>query len=216
MVADPSGTTVGKTTLPTVVSATADPITYGTPGAVHVTVDPAQATGPVTVLDGTRQLGTATLNGGDAPTVTLGAPHSKPGSHGLTVSYARRRQQPRRARRPSNVKVAKATPALKVSVSPQDGPRRPHPAERDREALGPGPHGARQGGRAHRRPHSTSPPLTDGVAHREAPAATAAPGRSRSRCTYLGNSHDKAVATTVQVRVRRLIHPFHPASLSSP
>src|SRR4051812_1284341 len=51
IVAMPSGTTIGKTELPTSITATADPMTYGAPGAVHVSVDPTQATGQVTVLE---------------------------------------------------------------------------------------------------------------------------------------------------------------------
>ena len=199
VVADPSGTTVGKTTLPTVVSATADPITYGTPGAVRISVDPAQATGPVTVLDGTRQLGSATLNGGSA-TVTLGATALKPGSHGLTVSYAGDSSNPA-ASTAVNVKVAKATPALKVSVSPKTvHVDRTRPSVTVRlSAPGHTVRGkvvVRSGGRQY------VAALTDGVATVKLQPYRST-GAKQIAVTYLGSSNDKSVATTVQVRVRR-------------
>jgi 5'-nucleotidase len=199
VVADPSGTTVGKTTLPTVVTATADPITYGTAGAVHVTIDPAQATGEVTVLDGTRQLGTATLSGGSA-TVALGATALKPGSHGLTVSYAGDSSNPA-ASTAVSVKVAKATPALKVSVSPQTiRVDRTRPSVTVRlSAPGHTVHGkvvVRTGGRQY------VATLADGVATVKLQPYRST-GAKQVSVSYLGNTTDKAVSSTVQVRVRR-------------
>ena len=199
VVADPSGTTVGKTTLPTVVTATADTITYGTTGSVHVAIDPAQATGAVTVLDGTRQLGTATFSGGTA-TVSLGATALKPGSHGLTVSYAGDGSNPA-ASTAVNVKVAKATPALKVTVSPQTvhvGRTRPSVTVK-LSAPGHTVHGkvvVRSGGRP------SVATLTDGVATVKLQPYRST-GAKQVAVSYLGNTTDKAVSTTVRIRVRR-------------
>ncbi len=69
------------------VTATAEPMTYGTDGTVDVTVTPTDATGTVTVLNGETTLGNATLAGGSAA-VTIAGKALAPGTHTLTVRYA--------------------------------------------------------------------------------------------------------------------------------
>ena len=86
VVAQPSGTTVAKGTRAT-VSATAEPMTFGTPGEVRATVAPASATGTVTVLRGTQVLGTAPVTDGTA-VVPVGGKALTPGRYVLTVRYS--------------------------------------------------------------------------------------------------------------------------------
>ncbi len=85
---NPSSGTVSLTVekAPASVAATAEPMTYGTDGKVTVTVTPADATGTVTVLDGTKTLGSATLSGGSA-VVSIPGTSLTPGTYDLTVEY---------------------------------------------------------------------------------------------------------------------------------
>ena len=70
------------------VAATADPITYGVNGSVHVTVTSANPpTGDVSILDGGTVVGTGTLSGGEAD-ITIPGTALEVGGHSLTVSYA--------------------------------------------------------------------------------------------------------------------------------
>ncbi len=72
----------------TTTTATAAPMTYGTPGSVSATVAPVGSTGTVTVRKGATVLGTATLNAaGNAVVVILGTA-LEPGSHSLSVTYS--------------------------------------------------------------------------------------------------------------------------------
>ncbi len=199
VVAMPSGTTIGKTAVPTVVSATAGPTSFGTPGAVHVTVDPQQATGRVTVLDGTRSLGSATLAAGSA-TIALPPTALSPGHHGLTVSYEGDATTTA-ASTAVDVTVAKATPTLKVAVSPKKvRVDRTRPTVKVRIST-PG-HTARgtvlvrSGGRQY------AVAVRDGVA-----TVSLAPfrhtGVRQVKVTYLGSAEDRSVSTAVRVHVVR-------------
>jgi 2',3'-cyclic-nucleotide 2'-phosphodiesterase (5'-nucleotidase family) len=70
----------------TTVSGTADPIVYGTDGAVAVTMTPSTATGTVQLLDGTTVLGTGTLTAGKV-SITVDGTALDVGSHTLTLKY---------------------------------------------------------------------------------------------------------------------------------
>jgi 5'-nucleotidase len=118
-VASPSLTQVGLplTASATSVSATADPMTYGTDGTVDVAVTSATAAaGSVEILEGNTVLGSGTLSGG-ASTVTIPGTALAPGSHTLTVRYLGDDQN-----NPSSttlaVSVAKATSTVAATVSP--------------------------------------------------------------------------------------------------
>jgi len=199
VVAMPSGTTVGKTELPTSISATADPMGFGSAGAVHVTVDPGQATGRVTVLDGTRPLGTAMLASGSA-TVSLPPTALTPGHHGLTVSYAGDATTTA-ASTAVDVTVAKATPALRIAVSPTKARvDRTRPTVKVRIST-PG-HTARgtvlvrSGGRQY------AVRVRDGVASvRLVPFRH--PGLRQLKVTYLGSAEDRSTSAAARVRVVR-------------
>jgi 5'-nucleotidase len=81
------GTPSGGGKVATSVAATAGSMTYGTSGAVDVKVTPADATGTVTVLDGEKTVGSATLSSGSAA-VTIPGTALEPGAHALTVRYS--------------------------------------------------------------------------------------------------------------------------------
>jgi 5'-nucleotidase len=115
------------------VSATADDMVYGTDGSVTVTVTPSGATGEVTLLDGTTELGHATLSGGTAE-IAIPGTALEVGSHALTVEYAGdashlpstgtvtvdvEKAQPTVTvtANPSTVKVKKGTSRLDVTVA---------------------------------------------------------------------------------------------------
>jgi len=199
VVAMPSGTTIGKTELPTSVSATADPMTYGTPGAVHVSVDPTQATGRVTVLEGTRQLGTAALTGGDA-TVQISGTALAPGHHGLTVSYGGDGSTTAGSTA-VDLTVAKATPAIATTVTPQRV--RVHKTKPTVKVTLTSPGhtvrgkvSVRTGGRTY------VARLSGNVATLTLPAYQQT-GAHALTVSYLGSSFDRPVHQTVSVRVRR-------------
>ncbi len=118
-VAVPSGTLIGLPLTPSrsQVSASAAAMTYGTDGAVAVTVTANDTpTGSVSVLDGSTVLGSAVLSGGSA-TVPIPGTALEPGSHTLTVRYAGNAQT-----NPSAtsvvVQVAKATSTTSATATP--------------------------------------------------------------------------------------------------
>ncbi|KQV71561.1 hypothetical protein ASC64_06025 [Nocardioides sp. Root122] len=78
--------TVTVAKAPTTVSGSDTTIQWAKGGSVQVTVSPAAATGTVELLDGTRRLGSATLNGGSAR-ITIPSKALDVGRHTLTVSY---------------------------------------------------------------------------------------------------------------------------------
>lgn len=117
-VASPSLTQVGLplTASATSVSATADPMTYGTDGTVDVAVTSATAAaGSVEILEGSTVLGSGPLSGG-ASTVTIPGTALAPGGHTLTVRYLGDDQN-----NPSSttlaVSVAKATSTVAATVA---------------------------------------------------------------------------------------------------
>ncbi len=101
----------------TTVTASAEPMTYGTDGAVDVTVaSDAPVTGAVKVLDGDREVGTATLDANGHATVVIGGTALEPGSNVLTVRYlGDGRNKPSQA--PVTVRVAKVSPVVTGTLS---------------------------------------------------------------------------------------------------
>ena len=116
------------------VSATADPMVYGTPGSVEVSVAPPNSTGSVEVLNGADVLGQATLTDG-AATVTIAGTALQPGSarahgqvprgrcprgvdhHGDGHGGQGRLGHHRDAITPTELKVKKDTSRIAVSVA---------------------------------------------------------------------------------------------------
>lgn len=70
----------------TSLTATADEIVYGRPGAVTVTISPVAATGSVLLMDGDTELGSADLAEGEA-TIAVPGKVLVPGSYPLEVRY---------------------------------------------------------------------------------------------------------------------------------
>jgi predicted extracellular nuclease len=99
------------------VSATADRMVYGKAGTVEVTVDPADATGTVSVREGEKLLGSATVTDG-AASVAIARKTLKPGTHTLTVTYAGD-EQVQGSSTEVTVTVGKAKPTMRVTVSPR-------------------------------------------------------------------------------------------------
>ncbi len=116
VVATPSMTTVGKPSTASTLSATAEPMTYGTPGSVHVAVSPDGASGDVTVWEGSHQVGSGTVVDGQGD-VSLAATALPPGHHGLTVAYAGDSSHAGSATA-LDVSVAKATPDVTARSKP--------------------------------------------------------------------------------------------------
>lgn len=76
------------TPVDTTVAGSADPITYGQPGAVHVKVTSTKnTTGDVTLLDGTTTIGTASVATNGTADIVVPAESLSAGSHALTVKY---------------------------------------------------------------------------------------------------------------------------------
>ena len=71
----------------TTVTGVDQEVVYGQPGTVPVTVDPATATGSVTLKDGDTVLGSGALEDGEAE-VALAAGSLPVGTHDLTLAYA--------------------------------------------------------------------------------------------------------------------------------
>ena len=99
------------------VSATADRMVYGKAGTVEVTVDPADATGTVSVREGEKLLGSATVTDG-AASVTIARKTLKPGTHDLTVTYSGD-DAVQGSSTEVVVTVGKAKPTMTVTVSPR-------------------------------------------------------------------------------------------------
>lgn len=116
VMAVPSMTMAGKGLTASAVAATADPITYGAAGTVEVTVDPAEATGTVDVLDGSDVIGTGTLTAG-AASILIPAGTLTPGTHSLVVSYGGDATTAGSSTAVA-VQVAKATPTISVTTKP--------------------------------------------------------------------------------------------------
>ncbi|HEY3530120.1 MAG TPA: 5'-nucleotidase C-terminal domain-containing protein [Nocardioides sp.] len=199
VIAMPSGTTLGKTDAVSSLQAEAPTMTYGTPGTVHVAVDPAEATGHVTVLDGTRKLGTGTIDGGQAD-VTIPGTALGPGHHGLTVSYAGDSTNTG-ASTAVDLRVTKATPTMKV----HHWPARVH-ADRTHVKLvvklrSPGhivtgPVSVRTGGRTY------LARLSDGKVMLRLHTYTTT-GKKHVAVRYLGSAVDRSVRKTFTIRVVR-------------
>jgi len=198
VVATPSMTTVGKPSQTSSVTAEALHLTYGTPGTLHVDVN-VPAAGTVTVLNGTRQVATAEVVQGAAD-VTIPGTALAPGDHGLTVSYSGDASHAGSSTA-VDVTVAKATPAIKTTITP-------HRVRVDRTKptvtvtlTAPG-HTVRgkvsvkTGGRTY------VARLTDGVATLIL-AAYHSTGAHDVKVSYLGSSFDRPVHQTASVRVRR-------------
>ncbi len=174
--------------------------TYGNDGTVEVTVTPATATGDVTVLDGERVLGTATLAAG-AASVTIPGTALMPGDHTLAVRYGGDdRNAPSTttvdvkvskvtsttvaSSRPGTVKVKQETSDVSVSVTAGDRAASGEVVVFD---------GARELGRAR---------LVDGSAViRVGPFEDV--GKKTLTVRYLGNDLTKASETTTTVEVVR-------------
>jgi hypothetical protein len=107
----------GPERVATTTTATAEPMTYGTDGTVHVTVTPVTTSGEVTVLDGSEIVATGTVTAGSAD-VTIDGEALGVGRHTLTVRYAGDS-----AHQPSegtvSVEVAKAVSSTSASTSPR-------------------------------------------------------------------------------------------------
>jgi 5'-nucleotidase len=116
VLAMPSGTTIGKTDAASSLQAQSPAMTYGTPGRVHVSVDPAEATGQVTILDGTHEIGTGAIDHGQAD-VRIPGTALRPGHHGLTVAYSGDATHAGSSTA-VDVRVAKATPTMTVHRRP--------------------------------------------------------------------------------------------------
>ena len=102
----------------TTTTATAAPMTYGTDGSVAVQVTSAEPTsGTVTLLDGTTEVASAPVAQDGTATITVPGTALRPGTHDLTVAYSGDGSN-----HPSQgsvrVTVAKATPAMALTVSP--------------------------------------------------------------------------------------------------
>jgi 5'-nucleotidase len=123
-IASPTDTHVGLplTAFPSTVSATADRIVYGKAGAVEVTVEPADATGTVSVHEGEKLLGSAPVTDG-AASVTIARRTLTPGTHNLTVTYSGD-EQVQGSSTELTVTVAKARPVMTVKTSPRKIERR--------------------------------------------------------------------------------------------
>ena len=105
------------TPVPTTVTGSADQIAYGTEGSVEVTVEPSSATGTVTVSQGAKELGSATLSSGTA-TIVLPAMSLSIGTHTLTLTYSGdARNEPSQGS--VTVTVTKASPTVSVEVTPE-------------------------------------------------------------------------------------------------
>jgi 5'-nucleotidase len=116
VVALPSGTTISRSDMSARLTTGAAKMSYGKRGVVRVSVDPEQATGEVTVLNGTTELGTADLDAGQAA-VTIPGTALVPGHHRLTVSYAGDDTNGG-ASTALEIRVTKATPKLQVTRKP--------------------------------------------------------------------------------------------------
>lgn len=110
----PVAVEVGRTA--TEVTATADPMAYGTDGSVSVSVTPAGATGAVTVLDGDQVIGSADLTAG-AAVVTVPGTALEPGTYDLTVRYAGDSDH-EKSTGTVTLKVLKAASETSVTASP--------------------------------------------------------------------------------------------------
>ena len=99
----------------TSVTASAQPMTYGTSGRVDVSVAPTTATGEVTVRKGDVVLGARTLTEGQAG-VTIGGLALEPGTHALTVTYAGDANH-QASSMPLSIEVGLATPVVTSTLS---------------------------------------------------------------------------------------------------
>jgi 5'-nucleotidase len=199
VVATPSMTTVGKPSAATTVTATAQDMTYGTPGTVHVSVEPGQATGQVSVWQGTHQVASGTLAGGEAE-VTIPGTALAPGHHGLTVSYAGDGTHAGSSTA-VDLAVAKASPAMKVTRKPATVHAQRTSPKLVVTLTSPGHTvagrvSARTGGRTY------LGHLSDGrVTLTLKPYAH--PGTKTVKVTYLGNSHDRSTTLKVTIHVTK-------------
>ncbi|MGZ4487509.1 MAG: ExeM/NucH family extracellular endonuclease [Nocardioides sp.] len=104
----------------TTTTVSASPMTYGTDGRVDVRVASSDATSPtgtVTLLDGTRELGSAPVGSDGTAAITVPGTALQPGSHDLTVDYSGDDGH-HASSAPVTVTVAKASPTMGLSTSP--------------------------------------------------------------------------------------------------
>jgi hypothetical protein len=183
----------------TTIAATAPAVTYGKAGAVDATVTPATATGDVTVLAGSKTLGSAALSAGTAR-VVLPAKSLAPGTHTLTVEYG---GDATHAASSSTVRVTvkKVVPTMKVRA-PKAVKRGQRPTvkvtltARNQVAVTGKVRFAIKGGK------TITKAVRGGEVTVRLPRATKA-GKLRVKITYLGSRYVASVTKKAVIRVRR-------------
>jgi len=106
----------GPTVVDTTTTATAGAMTYGTDGAVNVTVTPATASGAVTITADGVAVGSGSITNGTG-TVAIGGTSLAPGSHALVVRYAGNATH-KASEGGVTIQVAKASSSTSAAVTP--------------------------------------------------------------------------------------------------
>ena len=102
----------------TTTTATAQPMSYGTDGAVDVKVtSDYETTGTVTLMDGTTEVASAPVAKDGTATITVPGTTFRPGTYDLTVAYSGD-DGSKASTGTVQLKVDKATPTAALSVSP--------------------------------------------------------------------------------------------------
>ncbi len=181
------------------VAATAAPMTYGTDGAVEVTVSSTTpATGTVTVKDSSEVIGTADVDSDGTETVAIPGDALEPGTHTLTVDYSGDADH-KASSSTVEVTVAKAEPSVETTVSPGQVSVGDHATATVTVAAD----GFQPGGSvtfAVDGQEAGQATLTDGSASLEVgPFETA--GTHEVTATYAGDAHTETGASTSEVQV---------------